>query len=69
MGIPTTGAGSAVEWSDNQGAIALAKNPVDHRRTRLVNVSYHFVRELVTNGTIQLKYVAANDMVADGLTI
>ena len=36
---------------DDMGAIALAKNPIDHMRTRHVNVSYHFVRELIANGT------------------
>ena len=30
---------------DNMGAIALAKNPVDHKRTSHINVSYHLVRD------------------------
>lgn len=53
---------------DNMGAIALAKNPIDHERTRHINVSYHFVRELITNGTIAFNYISTNEMVADGLT-
>jgi hypothetical protein len=28
---------------DNQGAIALAKNPVYHARTKLIEVQHHFV--------------------------
>ena len=55
-------------FGDNQGAIALAKNPVDHKRTRHINVSYHFVRELITNGTLTLTYIPTSEMVADGLT-
>ena len=55
-------------FGDNQGAIALAKNPIDHKRTRHINVSYHFVRELITKGTLTLTYIPTNEMVADGLT-
>lgn len=32
---------------DNQGAIALAKNPLSSWRTKHIDVRYHFVRELV----------------------
>ena len=53
---------------DNQGAIALAKNPVNHRRTRHINVSYHFARELIANGTLKYNYIPTKEMVADGLT-
>ena len=55
-------------FGDNQGAIALAKNPVDHKRTRHINVSYHFVKELISNRTLTLTYLSTNAMVADGLT-
>jgi len=32
---------------DNQGAIAIAHNPVDHARTKHIDIRYHFVRESV----------------------
>ena len=53
---------------DNKGAIDLAKNPVDHKRSRHINVSYHFVRELIANQTLRYEYVPTKDMKADGLT-
>ena len=53
---------------DNQGAIAMAKNPVGHARTKHIDMRYHFVREGVQNGAIILKYVASGDMIADILT-
>jgi hypothetical protein len=31
----------------NQGAIALAKNPIFHQRTKHIDIKYHFVREQV----------------------
>ena len=53
---------------DNQGVIALAKNPVNHRRIRHINVSYHFVRELIVNKTLKYNYISTKEMVTDGLT-
>ena len=46
----------------------MAKNPVDYKRTRHINVSYYFVRELIINGTLILIYISTNKMIADGLT-
>ena len=54
-------------YGDNQRAIALAKNPIDQKRTRHINVSYHFMRELITNGMLALMYIPTNEMIADGL--
>ena len=53
---------------DNQGAIAMAKNPVGHARTKHIDIRYHFVREGVQDGAIILKYVATDEMIADILT-
>ena len=53
---------------DNQSAIAIAKNPQFHGRTKHVDIKYHFVRELVNNGSILLGYCASVDMLADLLT-
>ena len=53
---------------DNQGAIAMAKNPVGHARTKHIDIRYHFVCEGVQNGAIILKYVATDEMIADILT-
>ena len=54
--------------TDNTSAIALAKNPEFHTRTKHINVAYHFQRYYVKNGLIQLRYIPISDMVADGLT-
>jgi hypothetical protein len=52
---------------DNTSAIALAKNPEFHTRTKYIDVAYHFQRYYVKNGLIQLRYIPTSDMVADGL--
>ncbi|KAM1791281.1 hypothetical protein ACFX12_035264 [Malus domestica] len=55
-------------WCDNISAISLASNPVFHARTRHVEVDYHYIREKVTRGELQVSYVATQDQVADFLT-
>ena len=60
--------GPTVIHEDNQGAIALARNPVTHVRTKHIDICYHFIREGIQNGAIDLKYVTTNEMVADILT-
>jgi hypothetical protein len=53
---------------DNQGALALAKNPVHHDRTKHIDTKYHFIREMVKEGKVDLDYCSSEDMLADGLT-
>lgn len=59
---------TTIIYGDNQGAIALAKNPQFHARTKHIDIQQHFVREQVQKGTIKLEYVPTEEMVADGLT-
>jgi len=53
---------------DNQGAIALAKNPEFHTRTKHIDIQYHYVRQEVENGRIQLGFIDTDSMLADCLT-
>ena len=53
---------------DNQGAIAIAKNPIGHKRTKHIDIKHHFIREAVHDETIALEYCQTNQMVADILT-
>jgi hypothetical protein len=52
---------------DNQGAIALAKNPENHARSKHIAIQEHFVREKVQSGEVELQYVPTEKQVADGL--
>lgn len=61
-------AGPTVIFSDNQSAIALAKDHQFHSRTKHIDVRYHFIRWVCANGTIKLVYCPTADMVADTLT-
>ena len=53
---------------DNQGAIALAKNPVYHQRSKHIDIKYHFVRDEIIEGNLNLDYVPTQDNVADMFT-
>lgn len=54
--------------ADNQGAMALAKNPEFHTRTKHIDIQYHFVRQEVGRKRIQLEFVGSESMLADCLT-
>ena len=53
---------------DNISSIMLANNPVYHARTKHIEVHYHFVREKVLAGEIDLVYVSTEEQVADIFT-
>jgi hypothetical protein len=59
---------AVILYGDNQGAIALAKNPVFHGRTKHIDIQHHFVREKIESGDIHLEYIPTEQQVADGLT-
>ncbi|KAL1213173.1 Retrovirus-related Pol polyprotein from transposon RE2 [Cardamine amara subsp. amara] len=52
-------------YCDNKSAIAIAKNPVQHRRTKHIDIKYHFVREAEKKRVIKLKYCPGESQVAD----
>jgi hypothetical protein len=57
-----------VIYSDNLSSIQLAKNPVFHARTKHIEVNYHFVRERVLSGEVELQYVPTDRQTADIFT-
>ena len=53
---------------DNQSAIQLVKNPVYHKRTKHIDIRYHFIREKIENGDIAVEYVPSEEQKADIFT-
>ncbi|KAL0311965.1 UNVERIFIED_CONTAM: Retrovirus-related Pol polyprotein from transposon TNT 1-94 [Sesamum radiatum] len=43
-------------YCDNKSVIAITKNPVQHNRTKHIDIKYHALREATTRGEIELKY-------------
>ena len=44
-------------FCDNTSAIAITENPVQHSRTKHIDIRYHLIREYVMNGTVELHFV------------
>jgi len=55
-------------YCDNQGALALAGNPAHHKRSKHIDIRYHYIREMMDNGHITIHHVGTNDQAADMLT-
>nr|GEY16946.1 retrovirus-related Pol polyprotein from transposon TNT 1-94 [Tanacetum cinerariifolium] len=53
---------------DNTSAIKLSKNLVFHGKCKHIEVRYHFLRDLVNNGTMELEFCGTKDQLADALT-
>ena len=53
---------------DNKGAIDLSKNPVQHARTKHIEIRHHFLRDNVQKGNISIEKVSSEDNIADILT-
>jgi hypothetical protein len=53
---------------DNDGSIAMAKNPEFHKRTKHVDIRWHWVRDLVKEGYISINDCRDPEQTADILT-
>ena len=60
--------GDVEVFIDNQAAQAMAANPVNHERTKHIDVAYHFVREAVAANMIKLYYINTKNNISDLLT-
>jgi phosphoenolpyruvate synthase/pyruvate phosphate dikinase len=55
-------------FSDSKSAIALSVNPVQHERTKHVEVDCHFIRDAILDGIIATSFVPSHKQLADILT-
>ncbi|GJR12390.1 retrovirus-related pol polyprotein from transposon TNT 1-94 [Tanacetum coccineum] len=53
---------------DNKGAIDLSKNPIEHSRTKHIEIRHHFLHDNVQKGNISIEKVSSKDNIADILT-
>ncbi|XP_042972981.1 uncharacterized protein LOC122304782, partial [Carya illinoinensis] len=53
---------------DNTSAINLSKNPIQHSRTKHIEIRYHFLRDHVQKGDIMLEFTNTHDQLADIFT-
>jgi hypothetical protein len=55
-------------FCDNESVVKLANNPVQHSRTKHINIHHHFLRDHVAKGDIILEGVRSEDQLADIFT-
>ncbi|GJR94780.1 hypothetical protein Tco_0266954 [Tanacetum coccineum] len=55
-------------YCDSQSAIAISCNPVQHSRIKHIHTRYHFIKEQVENGIIELYFVRTEYQLADIFT-
>ncbi|GJX54876.1 retrovirus-related pol polyprotein from transposon TNT 1-94 [Tanacetum coccineum] len=55
-------------YCDSKSAIAISCNPVQHSRTKHIDIRYHFIKEHVEKGTVKLYFVRTEYQLADLFT-
>ena len=66
IGCPCVGA--TVIFVDNQSAIRLVRNPELHKRTKHIDIRYHYIREKVEEKKLKVMYVQTEQQKADIFT-
>ncbi|GJU76353.1 retrovirus-related pol polyprotein from transposon TNT 1-94 [Tanacetum coccineum] len=55
-------------YCDSKSAIAISCNPVQHSKTKHIDIWYHFIKEHVEKGTVELYFVGTEYQLADLFT-
>ncbi|GJZ87613.1 retrovirus-related pol polyprotein from transposon TNT 1-94 [Tanacetum coccineum] len=55
-------------YCDSKSAIAISCNPVQHSKTKHIDIRYHFIKEHVEKGTVELYFIGTKYQLADLFT-
>jgi hypothetical protein len=53
---------------DNKSALALSKNPVHHDRSKHIDTKFHFIRECIEEGKVEVDHIGTEEQLADIFT-
>ena len=60
---------AVISHCDNQGAIALAKNPESNARSKHIDIHWRYQRERIEDGSVEFRYIPTEEQIIDGLTV
>ncbi len=66
FGCPITG--PTITYEDNDSSISHAKTIMTTSKSKHIDIRYHYIRDLVTQGSISIVWCPTADMLADILT-
>jgi len=52
-------------YCDNMSSINISENPIQHSRTKHIDIRHHFIRELVENKIVEISHVSSEKQLAD----
>ena len=55
-------------YCDDLSAINISKNPIQHSRTKHIDIRHHFIRDLVKEKVVRLEHVDTEEQLADIFT-
>ena len=55
-------------YCDNQSCVKLLENPVFHDKSKHIEIKYHYIKDMVPRGAVNLLYVAIDEQIVNVLT-
>ena len=68
LGITTHSEEAVTLYFDSIAALAYAKDPKYHGKSKHIEIKFHFIRYMITWGEVVMKHISTGSMVADPLT-
>jgi hypothetical protein len=51
-------------YCDNLSVVNISKNPIQHSRTKHIDIRHHFIRDLVEDKVVTLEHVTTKEQLA-----
>jgi len=55
-------------YCDNTSAINLTKNPIQHSKTKHIEIRHHFIRDHIQKGDIEIMFLKTENQLVDLFT-